>query len=178
MFSEDNKGDAVEGVADLHVDPAETGGPAEEQDAPATGEAQAERADRCPAVTRSGRACYTPGTYPDGHCVIHSKSNEAAVARQLGRVRGGSVARRAGPSGLTPAAVEDLALGTADGQLGLLEAVAKGVATNAITAAQANALAAIVKVAQSIVATDQAEQIAELERRVAQIVIEQPRSRR
>jgi hypothetical protein len=107
---------------------------------------------------------------------MHSASPQTQALMAQARRLGGAAPRAR--LGLTQDVVDGLTLANGDGQIRVLEGTVKALATGAISSATASAISNIVRTASAIVATDQAEQIAVLERKVNELVIETPRGRR
>jgi hypothetical protein len=181
VFSEDSMASAVEGVADLQQPSVEPAEPKEAGDVGVTGDsgsapAPGGRKGKCRATTRSGRRCTSTAVAGEDYCIMHSASPQTQALMAQARRLGGAAPRAR--LGLTQDVVDGLTLANGDGQIRVLEGTVKALATGAISSATASAISNIVRTASAIVATDQAEQIAVLERKVNELVIETPRGRR
>jgi hypothetical protein len=137
-------------------------------------------ARRCVATSKSGRSCTNLAAYADQRCLFHSFDPTAVAAKTAGRSKGGAMPRRTTVAGLglPDPEVAGITVGDSAGQLAVLDAVVRSLATGKVSAHTATAIIQAVRAANQILATDQSAAIAELERRIAALVVEAPRGRR
>ena len=141
---------------------------------------EAEAARRCVAISKSGRSCTNLAAYTDQRCLFHSSDPVAVAAKAAGRAKGGAVPRRTTvvALGVPNSEMDGITVADGAGQLAVLDAVVKSLATGKVSAHTATAIIQAVRAANQILATDQSAAIAELERRIEALVVEAPRGRR
>jgi len=130
---------------------------------------------RCSAPLKSGKGGCSNGAGPSGACVVHDKTPAGLARMQAARSLGGKAPRVY--MGFSPAMVDAIDLRDGDGQIAVLAAATRALATGQIGSATATAISALVRTAAGIVATDQAAAIAELAAKLDELTVDAPRGR-
>jgi hypothetical protein len=135
--------------------------------------------NRCGAPKSDGSGPFpAPAAAPGRRCPFHDESPDARARMAQARRLGGKAPRV--QAGLTPAVVEAIDLSAAEGQLAVLSAATRALASGQIssTTATAIAIATLVKAANQVLDGVDRARIAEMEAKIEQLVVEAPHGRR